>query len=34
MQMEKKKKVGVAVHISHKTDFKIKAIKETEKDTT
>ena len=36
MQMEtkKKKKAGVAIFISDKIDFKIKAMKETKKDTT
>ena len=28
------KKVGVAIHISDKIDFEIKAVKETKKDTT
>ena len=34
MQIETKKKAGVAILISDKIDVKIKAVKETKKDTT
>ena len=34
MQMETKKKAGVAILIADKIDFEVKTVKETKKDTT